>query len=196
MTNEGKFRGATRDPYDARVPRRLLAFAAVLSLSITGCEAGTRKDLVGMWTWNPSAELPASQVDTKGFPTPKLETLQLRADGTFVYSEKIPGYDTDIQVAGATVRVDDEWKEWKGRWSFKNGELELGSATDEDRWRATLDPKRGWVAANNPSEGGRTFKLTELTAAKLALHDLAIGGHDRTFHRTQSLPPRPTLGER
>ena len=176
--------------------RRLFASVAVLSMLISGCrtESGTKKDLVGMWTWNPRSELPANQVETKGFPTPELEALQLRADGTFVYTEKIPGWDT--QVAGNTQHIGEQWMEWKGTWSFAKGELELGPSGEADRCGASHEAKRGWIAEKNHAEGGRTFKLTELTARTLALHDLAIGGHDRTFHRTQSIPPRPTLGER
>ena len=169
----------------------VLASALLLCTTLPACEtdASKTKAMTGVWTWKPRAELPKDKVVDKGFPTPEMETIDLRADGTFVHVEQIPGYETD--VAGKPFHVSERWEERTGTWSYAKGELSLGPATAANRWGASHDGDKGWVSETLASEGDRTFKVVELTKANLQLHDLAIGGYDRSLHRANAMPQRP-----
>lgn len=176
---------------------RLVVIAGLLSLvALVGCQsdASKAKAMEGTWSWKPRTELPPDEVVDKGFPTPATEALELKPDGTYVYIEEIPGYDTT--VADKPFRVAETWAEWRGKWSYAKGELTLDPSSNPDRWGAVHDEKHGWLLQTVHSDAARSFKPVALSGEVLKLHDLAIGGHDRTFHRATALPPRPTLAAR
>jgi hypothetical protein len=169
------------------------ASAALLSLTAAACQtdAGMAQDLVGIWTWNPRTELPKDKIVETGFPTPDLEAIKLDADGRYMHIRRIPGYETD--VAGKPFHVSERWWEWKGTWSVVKGELVMVSGAEADRWGARHDATQGWVTEQNPADDDRTFKVTEVTTAKLNLQTKAIGDVDRTLHRGAAMPERPAL---
>jgi hypothetical protein len=172
----------------------LLASALLLCAAVPACEsdASKSKTMSGIWIWKPRAELPKDQIVEKGFVTPEMEAIELRADGTYVWVQRIPSWESDI--AGERIRVPERWEERKGTWSYANGNVELGEAPVASRWGARRDPVQGWIYVVVDSGVGRTFKVVSMTKTKLQLHDLAIGGHDHYLHHTDAMPPRPQLG--
>lgn len=138
--------------------RSFVLACALFGMAMGACksDASKTKEMTGTWAWKPRSELPPDLVVDKGFPTPEAESLELRADGTYVHVEQIPGYDT--VVGEKPFHVSERWEEWRGTWSFAKGELSLGESTPGDRWgreptgeglanRADRDRRRAHVRA-------------------------------------------------
>ncbi len=172
--------------------RSFVLACALFGMAMCACksDASKTKEMTGTWGWKPRSELPPDLVVDKGFPTPEAESLELRADGTYVHVEQIPGYDT--VVAEKPFHVSERWEEWRGTWSFAKGELSLGESTPGDRWGASRQEK-GWRTEAIATGGARTFELVALTKTSLELHDLAVGGYDRKLHAATTMPARPTI---
>ncbi|MBI3201232.1 MAG: hypothetical protein HYZ29_06775 [Myxococcales bacterium] len=169
-----------------------VGLALFVSMFVVGCrgDASMSKEIAGVWSWKPSSELPPNEVKQRGFPTPTLESVKLETDGRYVLVQQIPGYDTD--VGGTRVAVPEEWHEWKGTWAIANGKLEMNAGAGEDRWLAKRR-EGGWVAEGDPVAWERAFEIVELKRSELRLRAIAIGDFNRTFHRADAMPERPTL---